>query len=215
MHAVYGLILLLLAGADLAWGPRILGRISRREWTGQDLRKWSRLYRGMVAVGDLLLFLRLGATAVAVTAFILWTVLSQATVVDLRERRIPNPLTIGSLVLGVPLLLFLRPVPLGDAVLGFVVFLIFFLVLALLPGGGMGLGDAKLGAVMGLYLGLWDGILAFTIGFLIAGLYSIGLLLSGRGGWRSTFPLGPFLALGGFLALLLVPPGSGPLVIRL
>ena len=60
----------------------------------------------------------------------------------------------------------------------------------------MGWGDVKLGAALGLLLGLPDIIMATALSFLIGGLAGLGLILSGRRTMESHLPFGPFLALG-------------------
>jgi leader peptidase (prepilin peptidase)/N-methyltransferase len=82
-----------------------------------------------------------------------------------------------------------------------------YLVLALLPGAHLGLGDVKLGAVLGLLLG-WFGwgfvLLGAVLPHLLNGPVVLYLLLSGRLGRRSSVPLGPALLAGAFLAIVLI-----------
>jgi leader peptidase (prepilin peptidase) / N-methyltransferase len=81
-----------------------------------------------------------------------------------------------------------------------------FTLLALLRPGSAGLGDAKLGLSMGA-LAAWFGwgtlLLAVAAGFVLAGMYGLWLLVSGRAGLRSSIAFGPFLLAGGFAAVLL------------
>ena len=78
------------------------------------------------------------------------------------------------------------------------------LVLHLIAPAGMGLGDVKLAAVLGLYLGflsythlLWATAFAFIIG----ALWSVVLLLARKVTLRSSVAFGPFMLAGGALAL--------------
>jgi len=64
-----------------------------------------------------------------------------------------------------------------------------------------GLADA-LPAFIGLTVGFPQGLRALSWGVLLAGAFSLGLLLSRRGTLKTAFPYGPFLALGGAAALL-------------
>jgi leader peptidase (prepilin peptidase)/N-methyltransferase len=74
-----------------------------------------------------------------------------------------------------------------------------YAVLALLRPGELGLGDVKLAASLGLILG-WIGwghvMLGAFAGFLLGGLFSIGLLATGRATRRSHIPFGPFMLAG-------------------
>jgi leader peptidase (prepilin peptidase)/N-methyltransferase len=79
---------------------------------------------------------------------------------------------------------------------------IFFFGLAVVTQGGIGGGDAMLAAFIGLIAGFPRGLQALSWGALLAGVFALGLLLSRRGTWNTLIPYGPFLALGGALALL-------------
>jgi leader peptidase (prepilin peptidase)/N-methyltransferase len=86
------------------------------------------------------------------------------------------------------------------AVLGFGLFALIILV----SRGGMGWGDAFLMCGLGGFLG-WELILvAFYIGIMVGGVAVIYLMLRGKVKWgkKQSIPLGPYLAIGGFFALL-------------
>ena len=66
----------------------------------------------------------------------------------------------------------------------------------------MGMGDVKLAAMMGVFLGsaIAPGLL---IGFASGSIYGIGVIARhGSQARRQTIPFGPFLALGGLIGLL-------------
>ncbi|MBE6474830.1 MAG: prepilin peptidase [Actinomyces succiniciruminis] len=76
----------------------------------------------------------------------------------------------------------------------------------LIPASGMGLGDVKLCALLGLWLGYTavDWVVAgLLLGFILAGLVAIGLLITRRAGRKDMLAFGPYLATGGWLAWLL------------
>jgi leader peptidase (prepilin peptidase)/N-methyltransferase len=77
--------------------------------------------------------------------------------------------------------------------------------------GGMGLGDVKLAGVLGLYLGWW-GFDALAVGgflaFVLGGLVSLPLLLSGRAGRRTAIPFGPSMLAAALAALVVAAPLS-------
>ncbi|SDY88810.1 leader peptidase (prepilin peptidase) / N-methyltransferase [Tindallia californiensis] len=81
----------------------------------------------------------------------------------------------------------------------------FFLLIAILSKGGMGGGDIKLMAALGIWFG-WQGILMVTfLSFLIGGIYAIGLMLIRNKGRKDMVPFGPFIALAAFLTFLYEP----------
>ena len=65
---------------------------------------------------------------------------------------------------------------------------------------GMGLGDAKLLALIASFLGLQLTLLAFFAGALLASAYAVLLLVRRRAGAATRLPFGSFLAAGGLLA---------------
>jgi len=120
--------------------------------------------------------------------------------VDLRERRIPNLVTYPLLALA----LVARPgglglVPIEHVLTALVAFALFA---GFSARGWMGMGDAKLAAVIGLASGPGLGLLALWLAFLLGGLYGIALLVTGRATRRDAVPFGPFLAVAGVLAAL-------------
>lgn len=78
----------------------------------------------------------------------------------------------------------------------------FFLLLIIITRGkGMGGGDVKLGAFMGLGLGFPNILVAVMSAFVIGALFSVSLIIFGKKGFRSIIPFGPFLVVGSLLAL--------------
>ncbi len=74
---------------------------------------------------------------------------------------------------------------------------------------GMGFGDVRLAAVLGLHLGYLElplvGVGLF-LAFLLASVIGIGLLVTGRKGRKDRVPFGPFLAAGAGLAIVAGEP---------
>jgi leader peptidase (prepilin peptidase) / N-methyltransferase len=65
----------------------------------------------------------------------------------------------------------------------------------------MGMGDAKLVAMMGLYLGRAVAP-AVLIGFLVGAVVGVAMIARrGAGARKQAIPFGPFLALGGVIGL--------------
>lgn len=67
--------------------------------------------------------------------------------------------------------------------------------------GGMGWGDIKLAACMGAFLGPGPGAVAFFAAFLSGALIGVLAMILARRDRRVPIPFGPFLALGGALAV--------------
>ncbi len=70
-------------------------------------------------------------------------------------------------------------------------------------GKGIGLGDLRIGLFIGAALAHWSNVcLALFISYIIGALVSLILVALKRKKIKSQIPLGPFLALGTFIALL-------------
>lgn len=80
-------------------------------------------------------------------------------------------------------------------------FTLMFLI-AIAARGGMGFGDVKLAALIGMMTGFPVVIVALFIGIVGGGAVAGLLLLTKRRGRKDPMPFGPFLCLGGIAALL-------------
>jgi leader peptidase (prepilin peptidase)/N-methyltransferase len=82
-------------------------------------------------------------------------------------------------------------------------FLSIVLVYAFVVGGvGMGVGDVKLAAVIGLLVGIPGAAVALWVAAVSGGFVAIILLASGRKGRKEGIPFGPFMSLGAFVVVL-------------
>lgn len=121
--------------------------------------------------------------------------------IDLDFQIIPDELSVGGVIVGLlisPLLV----IGLKGAAIGALLGGGIFFILAILYPGGMGGGDIKLMAAIGVFLGWQLTGLTILIGSAlgsIVGLGSIAFLGKSR---KDRIPFGPFLALGGLVALL-------------
>jgi prepilin signal peptidase PulO-like enzyme (type II secretory pathway) len=130
--------------------------------------------------------------------------------VDVAVKRLPDPFTLPSYVVGPALLggavvIDGRPMRLVHALLGLAVLWLLYAVQHFFAPGAIGWGDVKLAGVLGLYLG-WLGASAWWLGtlagFVLGGLYAAFLLLTRRGTRKSEIPFGPFMLLGALIGIL-------------
>ncbi len=139
----------------------------------------------------------------AVPAAVLLAVLWLAGWIDLEARLIPDRL-LGVAVVGALLIaISWPPAPWQSALFGAVLLGGFTLLLALFSRGGLGGGDVKLAAVIGLYLGPLAGLLALFGAFLGAGLWAAVMLATHRRQGRDSFALAPYLAAAAALVVVL------------
>ena len=87
-----------------------------------------------------------------------------------------------------------------------VVLVIRFAYLKLRGREGLGLGDAKLMAMLAAFLGFWPAMLAFFVGIALCSGYAVTLIARRRATALTRLPLGTFLCLGGLFAALFGAP---------
>ncbi len=130
------------------------------------------------------------------------TMLAAITLTDLERRIIPNKILLAGAILCVLIAAPTDPGGLPErAVAAVAAGGVLFLVALAYPQG-MGLGDVKLCATMGLFLGR---AVAPAILFALLAGSVVGLALIARHGAearKTAIPFGPFLALGGVFAML-------------
>lgn len=132
------------------------------------------------------------------------SVLTVAAQVDLHDRIIPNELVLFGLGAGL-IMIFALPYPdktWSQALLGGLTGFGLLLLLAILVKGGMGMGDVKLAAVIGLFLGLNWVPMGLIFAFVLGGLVGLALILLKIVGRKDHIPFGPYLALGAAITVL-------------
>jgi leader peptidase (prepilin peptidase) / N-methyltransferase len=132
-------------------------------------------------------------------------VLVAVAAIDLDHQIIPNRIVYPTAVWGLISALLIRPSDTPALLAWGAGAFLFLLAAALVYPGGMGMGDVKLAGVLGLYLGS-SVMPALLVAFLTGSIY--GGVLFARHGSRARkmgVPFGPFLALGGIVALLVGP----------
>jgi leader peptidase (prepilin peptidase)/N-methyltransferase len=149
-------------------------------------------------------FLRFGLSGEAVVASFFCCALVAVTVTDFERRIIPNRIVIPAAVAVLAANTALRPSPAWA--IGAFGASGFLLVAALAYPGGMGMGDVKLALLLGAALGRTVAV-ALMIGMLAALLPSLVILVRhGRSGRKIGIAFGPYLALGGVVALFAGTP---------
>ena len=120
---------------------------------------------------------------------------------DLATRRIPNVITVPAALLAVGLrAVFERPVLVEVLVAGGACLLAFG-VFAFAARGGFGMGDVKLAGLLGFLLGSAV-VPALVIGTLAGAVAALALVVGSRASVHTPIAYGPYLALGGAVAIL-------------
>jgi len=131
------------------------------------------------------------------------TMLVAVTLTDLERRIIPNKVLAVAAAIGLAIVVLFDPSSLPERAIAAAAAGGLFFLVALAYPRGMGLGDVKLAATMGLFLGrsVAPAILVALIAGSVVGL----AVMASRGvsARKQAIPFGPFLAFGGVVGLLL------------
>nr|WP_255298445.1 A24 family peptidase [Brevibacillus dissolubilis] len=141
-----------------------------------------------------------GWSAETVLGLLFVSLLVIITVSDIGYQLIPDRVLLPFFVLFLVLRFWIHPYPYWVHLIGMVAGFTLFLLLAWVSRGGMGGGDIKLVAVIGLFLAPPLLITAIFLSSLIGVSGGLTYLLFKGKGIRTGIPFGPFLALGSLIA---------------
>ena len=166
--------------------------------------------RAATGAGFALLYWYYGLTASLGISLVFFCLLIIIFVIDIKHQLILDRIVYPGMVLALALSclnpemgneIWIRPLnSLAGGAAGLAVMLLIFLIL--MSRGGMGFGDVKMAALLGLMTGFPSVFIALFLGMIIGGLTAIFLLafrLSKRG---EAIPFGPFLAIGTMLTVI-------------
>lgn len=133
--------------------------------------------------------------------------------IDFDVRRLPDPIvwtTLAALVLFFAAAAAIRGefASIVTALLGGLAMLVFYVLLIIVTPRGIGMGDVKLSATLGVATGWigWSAVgMGWFAGFLIGGIVGVGLILARRAGRRSAIPFGPWMLAGAWVGIVAGP----------
>jgi leader peptidase (prepilin peptidase)/N-methyltransferase len=181
--------------------------------------RWGRRVLVEVVTGALLvtIFLRFGLTFEFPAYSALMMILTVVFFIDINHRIIPDKLVIAGLAAGFAAFAVSMIFPWGFeydggkwwSTVAAMILLPLMLLLVALAGmlvlktnDAMGMGDVKLLAPIGLFLGLKTGLTALVISVVLAGVASAALIIFKRKGKRDTIPFGPYIVAGTYISFM-------------
>jgi leader peptidase (prepilin peptidase)/N-methyltransferase len=158
------------------------------------------------------LYYYLGLTpALGFTAFYSYLFITIA-LIDLKHQLILNKIVYPSLLIGLAIAPFfikaegphqsLLDHGILNALIGAAVGFVFLLIPAVLTRGGMGFGDVKMAALIGLATGFGEVLVAVLGGIILGGVTAVLLLAFKIKKRKDAIPFGPFLSLAAIITLL-------------
>jgi leader peptidase (prepilin peptidase)/N-methyltransferase len=130
-------------------------------------------------------------------------------VIDLEHGLILNKVVYPGMVVALLLALLPRPwltqwivTGVANAALGGAAGFVILFLIAIVSRGGMGWGDVKLAALIGLATGFPLVFFSLIMGAILGGIVAVALMIAKKRNRRETIPFGPFLALAAMITLL-------------
>jgi leader peptidase (prepilin peptidase)/N-methyltransferase len=130
--------------------------------------------------------------------------------IDLQHRILPNVITVGGTIIGF-ILSVVTPPGWGSSLTGLVIGGLIPLLLAeaylrLRKIEGLGMGDVKMLALIGAFLGWQLVLLTLAVASILGSLVGLGLILMRRGDMKYALPFGTFLAAAAMFAAAVGEP---------
>lgn len=163
----------------------------------------------------LLIFMRFGVSFLTLTSWLFAAFLTVVFFIDIDHKIIPNKLVLFGCTIGlIPVLLhftvgyqvyFSRGIL--EPILGIIVPFTLMLATALLSilimkKPGMGMGDVKVYAPIGLFLGWQFSLMSLWFAFFFGGLFGLYWMVILRKSKADYIPFAPFIVIGSLIALL-------------
>jgi leader peptidase (prepilin peptidase)/N-methyltransferase len=183
---------------------------------GRRIERRYALVQGATAAVFAALAVRFGAEPALPAFCVLGAALVAMTATDLGGRIIPRAIVHSAALAGGVLLSIAaaesgRWGSLRTSAVGGAAALAAFALIHLVSPAGLGFGDVRLAALVGMFLG-WLGpaqlAAALVGGFALAAAWGLGVVVTGKGGYRSALPLAPFMSAAALLIVLLYQPLS-------
>jgi leader peptidase (prepilin peptidase)/N-methyltransferase len=130
--------------------------------------------------------------------------------IDLRHHILPNTITLPGVLVGFALSFVLPPGWLASLIGllagGGILFAIAEAYYRLRGIEGLGMGDVKMLAMIGAFLGWKLMLVTLVLASFAGSLIGVGIIASGRGGMKAALPFGTFLAVGALAAAVAGDP---------
>lgn len=147
------------------------------------------------AIGISISFLNYRLIAELLAGLFFVSVLLAIAYIDAEHQIIPNKLIYPALIVSPILLVIADPGKILFYLIGLAIGAGLLLLISLIKPTGMGAGDIKLAALMGLFLG-WQVLLALFVGFATGAIVGITRALIKKRSLKEPIAFGPFLVFG-------------------
>lgn len=134
---------------------------------------------------------------------ILTPILLTISIIDLKIKKIPDRLVFVGIILGFVIMVLNNKLSVISGLLGFLICGGGMALISIAAKGAVGMGDAKLFACIGIFLGLQTTLRIMLISTILSGLTGLVLLIFKIADRKTTFPFAPFISTAAIFMMLL------------
>lgn len=145
---------------------------------------------------------KFGFTLYALGTMLLGSLLLLIAFIDFKTMLIPNWSVYAILILGIAAIFLNHDISWLERIIGFLAGGLILLIIYIVSGGGIGMGDVKLMAAAGLFMGWKLTLWSLLTGSIIGGVVGVIILITGKGKLKTAIPFGPFLVIGILMSIL-------------
>jgi len=146
-------------------------------------------------------YLKFGLNIKLIFMLILLSSLIVISFIDYKFMIIPNVITYPGVIIGLLYAIIFEYINIINSLLGIFIPAFLLLIIALIFRGGMGIGDIKLVAMLGAFLGYKYTLAAIFIGSVFGSIIGLTLMSLGILKKKSRIPFGPFICIGAVLMI--------------
>jgi len=146
-------------------------------------------------------YLKFGFSFELLFMLLLLSFLVVISFIDYKYMIIPNVITYSGVVIGLLYAIIFDYITIINSLLGIFIPSLLLLIIALIFKGGMGMGDVKLVAMLGAFLGYKYTLASIFIGSIFGSIIGLTLMSFGVLKKKSRIPFGPFICLGAVLMI--------------
>lgn len=157
----------------------------------------------VMAICCLFLYIEYGLSIGLLKYAILLILLLAACIVDLKSGKIPDKVVLAGILTGIVFSAINGPKDVAFKLISGIIAALLLLLISWLSKGGVGMGDVKLAAFLGVYLGLGMTISVLSVSVILSGIAAAVILLSKKAGKNGTIPFAPFILLGTVILMFL------------
>lgn len=137
---------------------------------------------------------------ISINLFIFFFITASLSLIDLKCFLVPDKLLLAGSLLFFAGAVIIKNEPVYYPILGAAAGFIPLFIIHLIKPDGMGLGDPKYAAMIGMALGWKGALIAVFFGVIIGGLFGVFLLLTKKASRKTEIPFIPFLTLGAWIS---------------